>query len=192
MPLDFEASLSASVRYFHQLVEQPLLDCLCGGEIVLAEEENSKVARVLDINAGIDALHVHPVYGVTGLALRIQVDKNYGTFTIRCKRASRNKTEYEKRAYSLVNGGLYPQLTVQCYVNPAERILLAGAVARTQDIFACIEQGQYQLLKTGRNQLGQASFYAVDWADVAKLKTAKPYPWCPVFNGNGQLPNSCM
>ncbi|GHT32250.1 hypothetical protein FACS1894214_4050 [Planctomycetales bacterium] len=192
MPLDFETSLSASVRYFHQLVEQPLLDCLNGGQIVLAEEEYSNVARVLDINAGIDALHVHPVYGVTGLALRIQVDKNYGTFTIRRKRASRSKTEYEKRAYSLVNGGLYPLLTVQCYVNPAEGILLGGAVARTQDIFACIEQGQYRLLKTGRNQIGQASFYAVDWADVANLKTAKPYSWCPVFDGNGQLPNSCI
>ncbi|GHT30113.1 hypothetical protein FACS18942_11070 [Planctomycetales bacterium] len=135
-------------------------------------------------------MHIHPVYGVTGLALRIQVDKNYGTFTIRRKRASRSKTEYEKRAYSLVNGGLYPLLTVQCYVNPAEGILFGGAVARTQDIFVCIEQGQYRLLKTGRNQIGQASFYAVDWAEVANLKAA--YPWCPVFNGNGQLPNSCM
>ncbi|GHT29654.1 hypothetical protein FACS18942_10770 [Planctomycetales bacterium] len=50
MPLDFETSLSASVRYFHQLVEQPLLDCLHGGHIILAEEENSNVARVLAYN----------------------------------------------------------------------------------------------------------------------------------------------
>jgi hypothetical protein len=178
-----------SNQYFHQLVEKPLLGCLEGGQIILVEEEESKVAQVLDIYAGIDALHIHPTYGITGLALRIQFDRNYDTFTIRYKRANRSKTEYEKRVYSLNNGGLFPQLTVQCYVNSSEKILLGGAVARTQDILECIEQGQYQLLKTGREQIGLASFYAVVWSDVAKLKTATPESWCPVFNGNGKLPN---
>jgi hypothetical protein len=47
---------------------------------------------------------------------RIQTGVNYKTFTIRNKRKSGARTEYEKRKIAIEKGYLYPYLTVQAYV----------------------------------------------------------------------------
>ncbi len=166
--------------YFHELIKEPLGKVLGGDRFELIEEIDHDIARQLDRTAGIDAwLHHHA--GLIGLALRIQYDTFYETFTIRCHRESGAKTEYEKRLDAFHRGALAPTLTVQAYVGRKQNKLIGGAVARTEDLLECIKQGKYRMQSTGDDQIGRASFYVVNWSDVASLESTEGRPWCPTF-----------
>ena len=178
MPRNFDAAMADSTDCFRRLIEKPLLKILGGGRIIMVEGVEGEIAKTLDLQAGIDALHDHPRFGVNGLAIRTQIGANYETFTIRYRRESGGRTEFEKRLHALRHDKLTPKLTVQCYVDPTGEKLLAGAVARTEDLYACIDRGKYRMLATGSDQIGRASFYAIDWDDVRSL----PSSWCPIFN----------
>lgn len=180
MPDDFQPAFAENRKYFHELIARPLGKVLGGRRFELIEGVDHDLARQLDRTAGIDALLHHPA-GLFGLALRIQYDAFYETFTIRRQRESGARTEYEKRRDAFQWGALAPALTVQAYVNRKANKLIGGAVARTEDLLACIRHGKYRLLATGSDQVGQASFFVVPWFDVARLETAEPYPWCPTF-----------
>jgi hypothetical protein len=94
-----------------------------------------------------------------GIALRIQTIKSpykpYNTFTVRNKRQSGAKTEYEKRKYAIESGYLYPYLTVQAYVNEQGK-LISFAVSKTVDIMDMIGRGLFKSNHTGAAQIGQA------------------------------------
>jgi hypothetical protein len=116
--------------------------------------------------AGIDAWHISTVKGIRGLASRIQVgDKDWRTFTIRDKRSSGTKTEYEKRKYAIENNYLYPYLTMQAYITKDNKII-SFAVARTVDIIEMIDKGMAYIDHTKKEQKGQASFHVIKWEDV--------------------------
>ena len=186
MPNDVVAAMLESQRHFHELIEAPLGKVLGIDRFELIEGIDSNIARELDQTAGIDAWGYHHA-GLIGLALRIQYDMFYETFTIRCRRESGAKTEYEKRLEAFHWGALAPTLTVQAYVDRKANKLYGGAVARTEDLLTCIKQGKYRLLATGDDQIGRASFYVIKWSDVADLETADSKPWCPTF---GLVPHS--
>jgi hypothetical protein len=172
--LDFTASLSRSMIQFKEILQDELQQLLKGEFEVVEGITIEHFAKLLDTLSGIDAWHIDKMKGIRGIALRIQTsDINYHTFTIRKKRNSGTKTEYEKRKYAIENGFLYPYFTVQAYVDKNNR-LKAYAIAKTEDIITMIDLGFYKCNKTGKSQIGQSEFFIVDWKDM-KEKNFKIY-----------------
>ena len=185
MPNDVLTAMTESQRYFHELIEEPLGKVLGIDRFELIEGVDNNIARELDMTAGIDVIGHHHA-GLIGLALRIQYDTFYETFTIRCRRESGAKTEYKKRLEAFQWGALVPTLTVQAYVNRATGKLFGGAVARTEDLLACIKRKKCHLQATGNDQIGRASFYVVNWSDVRSLEIPGSKPYFVTFGLDGQ------
>lgn len=161
--LDFAKSLSRSSRQFREVLEKELQQILKGKFEVVEGITIDEMAKLLDTLSGIDVWHINNLRGIRGVALRIQTgDKNWHTFTVRNKRKSGAKTEYEKRKYAIQNGYLYPYLSIQAYISKNDK-LLSFAIAKTEDIMSMIEQGFYKNKKTGKEQIGQAEFFVIDW-----------------------------
>jgi len=168
MPYDVQTAMSDSQYYFRTLVMPKFLETF-GGKIEVVEGLPHSLTQRLDIAAGIDAVYEPPGYGPYGLALRVQYDRNYETFTVRHQRESGMKTEFAKRRESLHSGGLTPTLTLQAYVDRKENKFLAGAVAKTEDVLRCIELGQCNKHVTGYGEIGRATFYSVPWKTLDRL-----------------------
>lgn len=109
---------------------------LGGGEILPVENVESDVMRrTLDIQAGIDAWHQHPHYGLRGIASRVQpADRAWRTFTIRATRSTGSKTEWAKRIDSLLRGWMVPDLWIHSYVSKDRQRLLGSGIVKTKDL----------------------------------------------------------
>lgn len=166
--LNFTGALSRSMNQFKVIVQPELREILKGEFEVIEGVTVDHLAKLLDTLSGIDAWHIDHLRGIRGIALRIQTgDKNWHTFTIRNKRSSGAKTEYEKRKNAIENGYLYPYLTVQAYIKSSDE-LLSFAVARTVDIIEYIDKGYSKKQHTGASQIGQAEFFVIDWYDFKR------------------------
>lgn len=162
--LDFKTSLKRSSRQFKDVFQYDILNVLKGRFEIVEGITMEAMAKTLDTLGGIDAWHIHEQNGIRGVALRVQTGPtNWHTFTIRNKRDSGAKTEYEKRKYAIEHHYLYPYLTIQAYFNQVDETPLAYAIARTQDIIEFIDRGLAIKRHTGKDQIGQAEFYVVDW-----------------------------
>ena len=118
----------------------PVIRKRCGGgEIKPVEIMPDIISRDLDMLCGIDVWHTVPGAGARGIASRVQRGgRNWGSFTIRYKRASGAKTEYEKRLEAIKTGQyIYPYLTCQAYFDKDK--LIGGGFAKTIDIFNAID-----------------------------------------------------
>lgn len=137
---DFETAKS----FTHTLL--PLLQRnLHANRIISFEElDNESLPRLFDRYAGIDAVSVD-CKGIRGIALRVQYDIAYDTFTIRTTRSSGAQTELDKRLKAIEKGYLYPYLTCQCYCEKATKRLLSGAVCRTLDLYKYVISHKNQL-----------------------------------------------
>ena len=164
--LNFKGSLSKSMQQFENVLQNELSTILKGDLKVVEGITVEEMAKLLDTLAGIDVWYINKLNGMRGIASRIQTGVNYRTFTIRNKRQSGAKTEYEKRKIAIEKGYLYPYLTVQAYVSDSDE-LLSFAVAKTEDIIDAIDNGLCYKNHTGPKQIGQAEFYVVKW-DVMK------------------------
>lgn len=164
--LNFTGALSRSMAQFKMSLQDDLQKILHGEFEVIEGATIDHIAKLLDTLAGIDVWHVDKVRGIRGIALRIQTIKSpykpYNTFTVRNKRQSGAKTEYEKRKYAIENGYLYPYLTVQAYVNEQDK-LISFAVSKTVDVMDMISKGLFESNHTGAAQIGQAEFFVIDW-----------------------------
>lgn len=168
-----------SRHYFRTFIEKPLLGLLDGGRIMPVEGVDHDLARLLDRSGGIDYLHDHPEHGLTGIALRIQYDRNYESFTIRYRRESGRTTEHEKLARALTCGGIAPMLSVQAYIDRRTDSFIAGAVVRTDDLLDCIRLGKSQIQSTDLS--GRAVFHVVYWT---VLQHVEPKIWFHRFGPN--------
>ena len=165
--------MSASVRRL--MKAKPIIkQMLKGGEIVQVEKINNDVCAMLDTKAGIDYFQVyddekHALNGVVwGIASRFQVGKSWETFTIREERESGATTEYEKRKKAIERDGEYPYLNIHGYVTKSDEEIISIAIARTKDIFKCIEAGLCTRNHTNPDQVGQSGFIVVEWDTVKR------------------------
>lgn len=136
-------------------------DQLGGGDLLQMENRpDIELARLLDMQAGIDGWQVHHD-GMRGIAARIQSEKEWRTFTIRASRDSGAKTEYEKRVTAIYgpDAWMYPAITLQAYriVNNEGLVFSVGA-AKTVDVFDFIKRGLH-----GHNRTNNATFFIVPW-----------------------------
>jgi len=172
---NFRTSFDRQHGYFNALLKSPL-ERYFDGEI-LSCENDGKVGHALDTRVGIDALCFSKKDGVFGLALRIQKDTGYRTFTIRKERETNVVTEFEKfrkypgDVFHAANPGiLYPRYTIQAYVNYETETLIACGIGFTEDIFEFIYDGRASVKKTGTNQNGQALFYVIPFCELKEFK----------------------
>lgn len=168
------------MKYSLKQVERakPIIkDLLNGGEIKAVEGEENEICKMLDLTCGTDYFQIYSkndknldglVWGVASRFQKVRHGfKPYNTFTIRRSRESGAATEYAKRKFAIKHGGTYPFLTMQGYYDSQTEEILSLAIAKTTDIFDAIENGLYSIRETGYEQIGQATFFVVDW-DVFK------------------------
>jgi len=165
--LDFNGALSKSMQQFECVLRDELSKTLKGELKVVEGITIPEMAKLLDTLAGIDVWYINKLNGMRGIASRIQTGVNYKTFTVRNKRKSGAKTEYEKRKIAIEKGYLYPYLTIQAYVSENNE-LLSYAIAKTEDIINAIDNGLCYKNHTSKNQIGQAEFFVVKWYDMKK------------------------
>ncbi len=183
MPKNFLEAKSNARIDCTRFVQEPL-ERIFGGKIIHTEGTDD-TALLLDLHGGIDAILVHPKFGLFGIGLRVQYGQNHRTFTIRKQRESQAKTEFEKHQCSLVEGGITTKFNVHAYIDRDRTKLLGAAVARTEDIYRCITNNDCYVDMTARDQIGRATFYVVAW-DTFKNNSFGPI-WFAEFNGKGTL-----
>ena len=164
----FNEAISASESDFDRFVA-PIMPWMLNGNITSVESDGSAVSRILEMRCGIDYLLECNglVYGVARRIQRLsQGDSPWNTFTVRHERDSGSCTELEKRGRSILQGSICPMITYQAYVS-SDGKLLSMAVAFTKDIIEHCLFNDVTSKHTGDNQIGQASFIAVKWQDMA-------------------------
>lgn len=108
------------------------------GDIVDIETSDTELSKMFDQYAGIDAIQIVNNQ-LRAVAIRVQWGRDWQTFTIRYKRQSGSKTEYQKRAEAILSdrGYMFPYLTIQAYLDKrgeASRILSCGVI-KTRDLY---------------------------------------------------------
>lgn len=103
------------------------------------EDSDNIILQKMDKYSGIDWIAESNKRLVT-VAARIQYDTTFRTFTIRTKRRTGAKTEYEKRVEAIKNGFLYPTYTCQAYFDTSTGLLDGGAIMKTVDLFESLEK----------------------------------------------------
>ena len=114
---------------------------LKGDLIIDVESDENKLAKLLDMDAGIDLL-MKQGNQLIPMSIRSQWGLDRQTFTIRYKRYSEKTTEYEKRTAVLLEkkGGLYPFFTIHAYLEKRDEKtkLLSCCVVKTEDLYRYI------------------------------------------------------
>ena len=120
-------------------------DKLKADRIISFEDcRDSVICGLFDRFAGIDAVSIDQ-RGMRGIALRVQYNVNWGTFTVRLKRANHYQTEFEKRVEAIQKGYLYPYLTMQVYYDDNAKNIMSGAICRTEDLYEYLLDNQQKI-----------------------------------------------
>ena len=145
---------------------------LHGGRILPVEGDPNEICHILDLTCGTDYMQIYDDKDIVwGIASRIQTydpdrGRPFNTFTIRNKRESGQKTEYEKRRDAINRGGIYPYLTMQAYVNARSGEIDSLAITKTTDLMDFIIKKNPEVKHTGDEQIGQAEFFVVRWYEM--------------------------
>lgn len=133
--------------------------------MIIDVEGAGDALKQLDINAGIDYMLVSNK-GIRGLASRVQAGKSWRTFTVRARKQSGAKTEYEKRIDAINEGYIYPYYTMQAY---ADNDKIEYAICKTDDLYRLIQSCPNKVKKRSTTN---AEFLVVNWSDLnCKIKT---------------------
>lgn len=148
-----------------------------GGEIKAVEGSDNEILVMLDVNCGTDYFYKFDKTNskqkqdlVWGIGSRFQpAKKAWNTFTIRRTREDTGAdTEYAKRKWAIDHNGVYPYLTLHGYYDGETGEILSLAIARTVDIWDAINKGLCRIQHTGKAQIGQSTFFVVDWAEMKR------------------------
>jgi len=147
-------------------------------ELLSTEGSDILICKWLDQYSGIDLIGKKNDNLMT-IASRIQWDKNYKTFTIRYKRTSGAKTEYDKRIEAIEKGYLYPGWTLQAYmkgifdnnelIDENSLKILGCAVVRTDELYRFITEEKIIFHNTANHEGNE--FIYVYWDHIKHLKS---------------------
>ncbi len=138
-----------------------------GNRIIEIESSDNNILQMFDKYSGVDAIQVTNDNQIRGIAMRVQYGNAWDTFTIRYKRSSGVKTEYEKRMDAIQNEKMYPQLTVQCYLSSDSKEVLSVGIIRTKDLYEQIQNKE--IVKYREAAEDGNIFLYVNWRDLKKL-----------------------
>lgn len=135
------------------------------GKIHSVENSDNEILMLLDRKSGVDYIREDDA-GLQGIAARVQFGCAYNSFTIRYKRWSNTKTEYEKRIEQIKNGYFYPFFTLQAYFDNRDAMnLLSVAIVKTKDLYNFINFYPEHL----ENRFSDNEFIVVYWDIIAKF-----------------------
>ena len=161
---NWKKDLSDSIKAIEK-IKLTVLPTLIGGEIISIEESNNNILLLFDKYSGIDYLRKNNI-GIQGIASRVQFGNDWNTFTIRARRISGAKTEYEKRKEQIDKGYIYPYYTLQAYFdNRKDLNLLSVCIIKTIDLYNEIENNMHVKTKTSDNV-----FKFISWSDIDQNK----------------------
>lgn len=167
MDNDVAFDMSWSARLIVGQVFPMIKDEIGGGKVIIMEgRSDAELARILDMNAGIDCWQVMEGGGLRGIACRVQKgDKVWGTFTVRKMRASGAETEYSKRKKSVNSeiGEIYPHFTIQAYSQTDTGPVMAVAICRTKDLINFIDPERTPVKHTTN-----ACFFICNWVEMQR------------------------
>lgn len=185
MQSDVVFDMNWSKKLFDEQV-WPKCSVLCGGGELMQMEgrPDCELAKLLDMQAGIDGWQIHSK-GMRGIASRIQAAESainpktgspWNSFTIRLRRDSGAKTEYEKRKLAVDSKlWLYPILTIQAYAETRDGPILSWGIAKTSDIIGFIDRGKHFTNRTTNAvfavcfwaAMREAGFAVKTWEEIA-------------------------
>lgn len=152
-------------------IKYSVLPKLVSGKIHNIESQKHEVLILLDTTSGIDYIRQNNT-GLQGIAARVQwvgSSEPYNTFTIREKRCTGTKTEFEKRKLQIENGYFYPAFTLQAYFdNKVDNNLHTIAIIETKKLYQFIEENKDDPTKVCRNKSDNEFIY-VHWHDLKGL-----------------------
>ncbi len=149
------------------------------GDLYSVESSDNEILLLLDKYAGID-LVVLKDGNIKGVASRVQWGHNWDTFTIRSKRHTGTKTEYEKRVDAINNGHLYPALTMQIYCNNRENNdIQSMGIMKTIDLYELLDIKK-ELFKVRESD---NVFHFIKWIDIKEQTDKKIL----IYNKQGTL-----
>ena len=159
--------MSWSARLFIGQVFPMIKGEIGGGKAIIMEgRSDAELARILDMNAGIDCWQVMEGGGLRGIACRMQKgDKVWGTFTVRKARASGAETEYAKRKKAIHSeiGQIYPHFTIHAYSQTETGPVMAVAICRTKDLINFIDPERTPVKYTSN-----ACFFVCEWVEMQR------------------------
>lgn len=199
--MSFNEDLSDSANDFVNIVWPSINSKIDGGELIPAEQLfDMKFFNLVDMHSGIDAFQFSTQHGIRTLASRIQWGSTpWNTFTIRYKRASGTKTEYEKRIKAILGneGWLYPYYTVHAYINKRylfktddkiTKKLLSVAIVKTKELYLRVYENVKsnewdEVIYIRKNRQDGNEFLVVDWDEY------KSEGWDIIIMKNGCEPH---
>jgi len=140
-------------------------------EIQSTEYKDEIIFKWLDQLSGIDYIAKRQDNQLITIACRIQWDINYKTFTIRFKRITGTKTEFDKRIDAIENGYLYPTFTMQAYLTENPLKLLDCALIKTDILYRFIKRNlnnKNLIFENTANKEGNVFKY-VKWESLINL-----------------------
>jgi hypothetical protein len=159
----WDVDLKDSVKALES-IKDTYLPKVISGRIYTIESDSNQVLMKLDNLCGIDYIRENK-HGMQGIAARVQWGNAWNTFTIREKRHTGTKTEYEKRLYQINNGFFYPYFTLQAYFdNRKDNNLLSIGVIKTLDLYEFIEYNPEKIFRRRSDN----EFIYVKWEDIVK------------------------
>lgn len=157
----WDVDLKDSVKALES-IKDTYLPKIIGGRIHTIESDSNQVLMKLDNLCGIDYIRENK-HGMQGIAARVQWGYAWNTFTIREKRHTGTKTEYEKRIHQINNGFFYPYFTLQAYFdNRKNNNLLSIGVIKTLDLYQFIEHHPENIFRRKSDN----EFIYVKWGDL--------------------------
>jgi hypothetical protein len=134
---------------------------------VFPQLDGNLAYQYLDKIAGYDGFQIWKAV-IRGFALRVQVEKNYRTFTIREDRPTGAITEYEKRIMAVEHdkdGYMFPHWNIQSYIEDTGGNILSIGIARTRELYPWIKQTELNGHRFKRNHPHDAEeiFLVVPW-----------------------------
>ena len=139
-----------------------------GDRLIEIESSSNPILNMFDQHSGVDAIQITKDKQIRGVALRVQYGNAWDTFTIRYRRSSGAKTEYEKRVEALQNEKMYPQLTIQCYLSEDGSKILSVGIIKTRDLYEQLERNNEKVKKRVAKEDGNIFKY-ISFYDLHKI-----------------------
>lgn len=162
--MGFENDAAISLRLFEKFSVHAMKKYFGGAQIVPIEGREDDAPKLLDRLAGIDGLIVNVNGTIDFYSSRVQIGKNYESFSLRRSRATGTKTEFVKLKQARRTGGAMPSITVQTFVDSDEKSATVG-IAPTLDVLDYAEHNPDEFLGTAN-----ATFFVVPWRELAHVK----------------------
>lgn len=129
-------SMKKSTSFMEEHKEEILSWFAPGSDLYSIELDSKKLSSLFDQYSGVDYVLVRNYeHKMLGVAARVNFwEGNFKHVTIRYKRKSGNKTEYEKRLSSIINNdSIYPHVTLQ--VDSINDKIVSGLIYKTDDLY---------------------------------------------------------